>query len=602
MPEYSAKRNQARQKLSDLKENKFEELTYTILLEMEARFGKKNHTMAASSSMESLSPSSIPIQKVASRSITPVGLKDSHKSSHSNVNRDTMNFEGLDNMMQELNLMIGKEQDMELQALKTKYQQEVLELRGKLELLEQIIIPQKNQEIAKLISKIDNFESKLMEAKKDANQYFQSCQNKDKTIEEQKVLINNLQCAYQQLQSEIIIKNKELVESEQQQLQLESLEQPSSNLLENLKELSTGFDSKMEQTMTILNKSDTSSKEILYSIKDLCGLSRKLVKFVGIHSKVGGGIMVSSDISESKSKTLESVTYLIACCKDIATNGASGTVSSNKNVFTPLKRALDSLKVNMKNLLNLLPSTLPFTQNGQNENVSKSINNIISPFTMPNPINGGNNNLFASNALFDSHPRFNSTVSLPASQIANSGNGGGINGNGINSNNGQLPSSSKEVQDIISLIHSKSDKVLTISEELLQFSRHCIGNSNRLDDSSSPINSPHLFKSFFSSFGSSFSKRDSKRQSINALLPQHHLNMVNDMVGHLLVLIYRAKPILEDRKELHAMLELMEDSIQTLHREVVRTGGKISKIDALGDIEAACSTIYKAMRQLESSV
>lgn len=407
--EYSPKRNQARQKLADLGEARFIELVASVVMELERRYPELKaaskrrdvETPDLDKQFDSLSRSladvnTAPSSEVAKlieasttsgplsitmlptpcteKALCPPIAEPEKSVDHTpasvdtapsaptplapeNVDRRTFSFDCLDSLLAELNVMIGKEQSSEMEAIKTRHQKELLALKEYISHLEEDVIPGKNREIASLAAHLEESEVKLSVVKQERETLTQKLAQTEVAFQEQAVLLENVQSAYIQLQKQL----SQGLRSPRTAVTGGSCGSASAEALTSTSSLSSPYQAQVFTSIwsayfTVLEavnhsfeKSDSSMSDRLRGVKDACAVAQRLVKDVErLLVRLGRESMpwLTADLNacgEAKSQCIQALSYCVVSCRDALSGGLKGGDREVRDALSQLTRHVRGL-------------------------------------------------------------------------------------------------------------------------------------------------------------------------------------------------------------------------------------------------------------------
>lgn len=374
--EYSPKRNQARQKLADLARPRFIQLVSNVHSELERRFpdlgqnpknapefapgvapevapevGQPSESLA---SLPDLSYSSynlpaaddmtaIQFGRLIEPSSTTESLTGALSATLTTPRKDSMdtliarpsndkitveeriargqtfNFDCLDNLIQDLNAMIGLEQNSEIELLKQRHVHEMNTLKNYTKHLEEHVIPAKNHEIAKHAAHIEELEGRLAVIKREHAGCPGKMSERDVLIEEQAALIKTIQTSYLQLQHQLASSSLVALKSQSQ----DNLSLAFTNTAGTFTAFWSSFAKVHESVLRIFDSDSSSKAERLTGLSEVCGQTKKLVcETEKLISRIDPDRMtwLVNDVEAmiaAKRQCVQALTFCIESCKDM---------------------------------------------------------------------------------------------------------------------------------------------------------------------------------------------------------------------------------------------------------------------------------------------
>lgn len=396
--EYSPKRNQARQKLADLSPSKFENLIFCAKQELERRFPELTQdgpcdtvdAVNPSNNLEqqfeqiSQSIASLPlisgsayqlctveeaVQASDSPSATtmlatphsqhalseplPNLATSTEKEARSTVSEPLddkavedctarlkpLDFDTMEDLVAELDVLIGKEQNSEVAILKARHEQEVSVLRSHINHLEEYILPQKNQEISKLAAHIKDIEANLSALVKEHISCAQRQAEAEAAFSEQTLVLENIQSAYIQLQRQLAQSARTPKLETRPSLDPVFGKVPKYDI-RLFGTIWTAYLDVQKSCSNIFELSDANLSEKLSKIKDSCVLAQKLIRaaegLYGQQTKEQLSWLHDDleNLCQAKSRCLQVLSYAIVSCKDLV----QGQVKTDREVRGALEQ------------------------------------------------------------------------------------------------------------------------------------------------------------------------------------------------------------------------------------------------------------------------
>lgn len=216
------KRNNARAKMAEFPAEKLNNLILEVVLEINRRhihdpidkfieedFKKRSSmdTFNNSQFSDNICESNSFVKKTKSNDINSQIQDTSFSSLKDESINPTGIFKGIDSlnsMIKDLGSLIGKDDSEEIDTLKQKYENEILQLKDSLTKYQFSIIPEKNREISKLMTRIEEFDLLNSRLRKEIISLNEKLFCKEKIIEDQKALCGALKECIDNIQNQII--------------------------------------------------------------------------------------------------------------------------------------------------------------------------------------------------------------------------------------------------------------------------------------------------------------------------------------------------------------------------------------------------------------
>lgn len=220
--ELNTKRNNARAKMAEFPTDKLNNLILEVVLEIKRRkIGNIIHKpleedLKKRSSVNVFDSSQLSDNICESPCVTKKTKSAEFSSqikdiSFNNMKNESIHsvgiFAGMDSlniMIEDLGSLIERDDTEEINALKQKYENEILQLKESLNNYQISVIPDKNREISKLTTRIQEFDLLNVRLRKELISLNEQLSCKNSIIEDQKIAYDNLKECIDKIQNQII--------------------------------------------------------------------------------------------------------------------------------------------------------------------------------------------------------------------------------------------------------------------------------------------------------------------------------------------------------------------------------------------------------------
>ena len=365
--DFTDRRNNSRQKLSSFSEKKVAEYCADVAFELEKRnlskgsfFNSKKGTTKRSkkestSSVTKAAPSSEPKQ-AENDSSPPTKRARVEDSSFSLANTSTLST-GMDSlfaMIDDIGSFVGDDSSSEeLEAIKQKHALEVAELNNSIAKYENVIIPEKNREIVKLMSKVEEADMQISRLNREVAKLKDELNIRDQIISDQKAVYATLNAALERIQQDLAQRaNSEGTRVRSSLLQ----ELKSSPLFRELKALNQLISKAIAAMEDAVNSQNHKSflkllRDVANAAKSsLIGFERVIQYFAGLEIED-----VVGEADEIKSSFVQSLSSLLVAGKDYGmTPSNSATLRSALESFKAHHETISSFQTRLESSIDLL--------------------------------------------------------------------------------------------------------------------------------------------------------------------------------------------------------------------------------------------------------
>lgn len=349
--EYSDKRNNARRKLSSFSTQKIHDYCLNIMRNLERRNIIKPlvepeaiiETAAEQSkvAVENIVQNELSPAKSAVSAQTPPSLKRARTSEQPTPLRlptlvsGLCRLDSLSTMIDDFDSFIEDdecEDSDDIQALKLKHAQEILELKQIINKYENILIPEKNKEVARLVAMIEEAELKAASLSNQVASLRQQLKARDNLIEDCRASYNALSTTLQQIQQNLTDRTRETSNSAKVSFVQELKETIAFGELKKLNVVISGC------IPAAVNAIKTNNVKVcLKQLKDLATATKSSIILMDRIFEAFKELNITDLISEGeeyKSALIQSSSELLVVARDYRSNSAnSGSVLAALNAF-----------------------------------------------------------------------------------------------------------------------------------------------------------------------------------------------------------------------------------------------------------------------------
>lgn len=253
-------------------------------------------------------------------------------------------IDSLDAMIEDLGSLIEGDNNEEIDELKRKYEAEIQNLKQVITKYETTVILEKNREIAKLMTKIEETELINSRLRKELSLLNQQLSCKDSMLQDQKAAYSSLKAALESIENQISNRDSNTLSSNRNSARIELV---SNNVFSDLKLLSDQMFSSIGEIEVCI--SNFNQKLFLKLLRDF-GTSAKF--YVMLFDKI---IQVSASLNidnlcengeKCKSEYISALSSILVCGKDFSARPEfCSDIISAINDFKSSLESLDSLKL-----------------------------------------------------------------------------------------------------------------------------------------------------------------------------------------------------------------------------------------------------------------
>ena len=251
-------------------------------------------------------------------------------------------IDSLDAMIEDLGTLIDNDNNEEIDELKMKYEIEIQNLKQSIIKYETTIIPEKNREISKLMTKNEETELINSRLRKELSLLNEQLSHKESMLQDQQVAYSSLKIALEKIENQISSRDSSALSNSFMAARLELI---SNNVFSDLKSISDQIFTAicdLEGCMSNFNQ-----KLFLKSLRDFGTSSKSYVVLFDKMIQVASTLNLDSlcqDGESFKSEYISALSSILVSGKDF---------SSRPELCATFKPAVDDFKSCLESLVNL---------------------------------------------------------------------------------------------------------------------------------------------------------------------------------------------------------------------------------------------------------
>lgn len=251
-------------------------------------------------------------------------------------------IDSLDAMIEDLGSLIDNDSNEEIDELKMKYEAEIQNLKQDIAKYESSVIPDKNREITRLMSKNDETELINSRLRKELSLLNEQLSCKESMIQDQKAAYSSLKEALENIENQISRRDSDALSTSRKAARLELV---SNNVFSDLKTLSHQILSAIGDLDDCM--SNFNQKSFLKSLRDFGASSKSFVVLFDNIIQVASNLNLDNlceDGEKVKSEYIYALSSILVSGKDF---------SSRPEFRSNFQSAIDVFKSSLESLANL---------------------------------------------------------------------------------------------------------------------------------------------------------------------------------------------------------------------------------------------------------